>query len=200
MIYSGQLLTDSVVLKDVLRRYEGQDIHTVHLVCAMPQMNYKPSKPTPPASMSQANPSQSGTSTAASPPQTTAGPNIANASNRERRMSGEIPSGVRRRTAGNNTPPYQNDENYWRQENERNEPRLYFPQDMQFVQRVQADNGEGRNVWRNTGYQAGPYINNGAVNNFAQMPVMNDPVAFAAAQMAWMQHIQAQYMQFYTQA
>lgn len=33
LIYSGQLLGDSVVLKDVLRQYEGQDTHTVHLVC-----------------------------------------------------------------------------------------------------------------------------------------------------------------------
>ncbi|PSN45584.1 hypothetical protein C0J52_15080 [Blattella germanica] len=33
LIYSGQLLHDSVTLKDVLRRYEGQETHTVHLVC-----------------------------------------------------------------------------------------------------------------------------------------------------------------------
>lgn len=33
MIYSGQLLHDSVTLKDILRRYEGQETHTVHLVC-----------------------------------------------------------------------------------------------------------------------------------------------------------------------
>ncbi|XP_049548574.1 mucin-5AC isoform X1 [Anopheles darlingi] len=32
LIYSGQLLSDSVVLKDVLRQYEGQQAHTVHLV------------------------------------------------------------------------------------------------------------------------------------------------------------------------
>lgn len=32
LIYSGQLLHDTVVLKDVLRKYEGQDTHTVHLV------------------------------------------------------------------------------------------------------------------------------------------------------------------------
>lgn len=34
LIYSGKLLSDSVVLKDVLRQYEGQDTHTVHLVCS----------------------------------------------------------------------------------------------------------------------------------------------------------------------
>ncbi|KAI4468528.1 homocysteine-responsive protein [Holotrichia oblita] len=34
LIYSGQLLSDSVVLKDVLRQYDGQDTHTVHLVCS----------------------------------------------------------------------------------------------------------------------------------------------------------------------
>lgn len=32
LIYSGQLLKDSHILKDVLRQYEGQDTHTVHLV------------------------------------------------------------------------------------------------------------------------------------------------------------------------
>ncbi|XP_053672650.1 homocysteine-responsive endoplasmic reticulum-resident ubiquitin-like domain member 2 protein [Anopheles nili] len=32
LIYSGQLLNDSVVLKDVLRQYDGQQAHTVHLV------------------------------------------------------------------------------------------------------------------------------------------------------------------------
>lgn len=32
MIYSGKLLNDSVVLKDILREYEGQEAHTVHLV------------------------------------------------------------------------------------------------------------------------------------------------------------------------
>lgn len=32
MIYSGQLLNDAHILKDVLRQYEGQDTHTVHLV------------------------------------------------------------------------------------------------------------------------------------------------------------------------
>lgn len=34
MIYSGQLLNDAHILKDVLRRFEGQETHThtVHLV------------------------------------------------------------------------------------------------------------------------------------------------------------------------
>lgn len=32
LIYSGQLLTDQTVLKDILRQYDGQDTHTVHLV------------------------------------------------------------------------------------------------------------------------------------------------------------------------
>lgn len=32
LIYSGQLLSDSVVLKDILRHYDGQETHTVHLV------------------------------------------------------------------------------------------------------------------------------------------------------------------------
>ncbi|KAG5897276.1 hypothetical protein JTB14_011442 [Gonioctena quinquepunctata] len=38
LIYSGQLLNDSVTLKDVLRQYEGQDTHTVHLVCTSKYM------------------------------------------------------------------------------------------------------------------------------------------------------------------
>lgn len=32
LIYSGQLLQDGVVLKDVLRLFDGQETHTVHLV------------------------------------------------------------------------------------------------------------------------------------------------------------------------
>ncbi|KAL9707233.1 hypothetical protein quinque_010751 [Culex quinquefasciatus] len=32
LIYSGQLLGDSIVLKDILRHYDGQKTHTVHLV------------------------------------------------------------------------------------------------------------------------------------------------------------------------
>lgn len=38
LIYSGQLLNDSAMLKDVLRQYEGQETHTVHLVCASSRM------------------------------------------------------------------------------------------------------------------------------------------------------------------
>ncbi|XP_055715108.1 homocysteine-responsive endoplasmic reticulum-resident ubiquitin-like domain member 2 protein [Phlebotomus papatasi] len=38
LIYSGQLLHDTVVLKDILRQYEGQETHTVHLVFT-PKMN-----------------------------------------------------------------------------------------------------------------------------------------------------------------
>ncbi|CAB3237790.1 unnamed protein product [Arctia plantaginis] len=33
IIYSGQLLDDSTILKDVLRTYESQIAHTMHLVC-----------------------------------------------------------------------------------------------------------------------------------------------------------------------
>lgn len=43
LIYSGQLLSDSLILKDVLRQYEGQETHTVHLVCA-PKMEPIPAK------------------------------------------------------------------------------------------------------------------------------------------------------------
>lgn len=34
LIYSGQLLNDAHILKDILRQYEGQETHTVHLVLA----------------------------------------------------------------------------------------------------------------------------------------------------------------------
>ncbi|KAF2897155.1 hypothetical protein ILUMI_09021 [Ignelater luminosus] len=37
LIYSGQLLPDTVVLRDVLRQYDGQETHTVHLVCTTRQ-------------------------------------------------------------------------------------------------------------------------------------------------------------------
>lgn len=33
IIYSGQLLEDNTILKDVLRTYESQIAHTMHLVC-----------------------------------------------------------------------------------------------------------------------------------------------------------------------
>lgn len=50
LIYSGQLLNDSHILKDVLRQYEGQEAHTVHLVYTPKkgqQQSYatKPSQP-----------------------------------------------------------------------------------------------------------------------------------------------------------
>ncbi|XP_075217154.1 homocysteine-induced endoplasmic reticulum protein [Lycorma delicatula] len=43
LIYSGQLLVDSVQLKDVLRTYDGQENHTVHLVCSPPRDSFKSS-------------------------------------------------------------------------------------------------------------------------------------------------------------
>lgn len=39
LIYSGKLLNDTVILKDVLREYEGQEAHTVHLVFTPKQQN-----------------------------------------------------------------------------------------------------------------------------------------------------------------
>ncbi|XP_047999848.1 homocysteine-responsive endoplasmic reticulum-resident ubiquitin-like domain member 2 protein [Leguminivora glycinivorella] len=46
IIYSGQLLDDNTVLKDVLRTYESQIAHTMHLVCT-PNRNMDPPAPTP---------------------------------------------------------------------------------------------------------------------------------------------------------
>lgn len=43
LIYSGQLLNDSHILKDVLRQYEGQDTHTVHLVYTPKNRPFEPS-------------------------------------------------------------------------------------------------------------------------------------------------------------
>ncbi|XP_046398471.1 homocysteine-responsive endoplasmic reticulum-resident ubiquitin-like domain member 2 protein [Ischnura elegans] len=55
LIYSGHLLHDSSTLKEVLRRYEGQDdgpsTHTLHLVCSAsspPQCSSSTSNKTPP--------------------------------------------------------------------------------------------------------------------------------------------------------
>jgi len=52
LIYSGQLLNDSVVLKDILRQYEGQDTHTVHLVCT-PKYTPEVQQSNPPARQHQ---------------------------------------------------------------------------------------------------------------------------------------------------
>lgn len=43
LIYSGKLLRDSAVLKDVLRQYDGQDTHTVHLVFTPKNQRFEPS-------------------------------------------------------------------------------------------------------------------------------------------------------------
>lgn len=48
LIYSGKLLTDTAILKDVLRMYEGQENHTVHLVCTSKiSLQKSVKKPTP---------------------------------------------------------------------------------------------------------------------------------------------------------
>ncbi|GLH02415.1 Homocysteine-responsive endoplasmic reticulum-resident ubiquitin-like domain member 2 protein [Gryllus bimaculatus] len=53
LIYSGQLLSDSVILRDILRWYEGQEAHTVHLVCTPPRDCNRRGSPRPPAKMSE---------------------------------------------------------------------------------------------------------------------------------------------------
>lgn len=45
LIYSGQLLNDAVVLKDILRQYDDKQIHTVHLVFTSKTTKYSPPKP-----------------------------------------------------------------------------------------------------------------------------------------------------------
>lgn len=55
LIYSGHLLNDSCTLQEVLRTYEeGQDQHTVHLVCARNSM-VPPKKTEPTGSSSESN-------------------------------------------------------------------------------------------------------------------------------------------------
>lgn len=53
LIYSGQLLPDSVTLRDILRWYEGQETHTVHLVCSPPRDLGKQKKFHPHVKMSE---------------------------------------------------------------------------------------------------------------------------------------------------
>ncbi|KAB0803495.1 hypothetical protein PPYR_00465 [Photinus pyralis] len=55
LIYSGQLLPDAVVLGDVLRQYEGQETHTVHLVCTTRQNSPLHNKPSTSQSMPDAS-------------------------------------------------------------------------------------------------------------------------------------------------
>ncbi|GAB6030508.1 homocysteine-inducible, endoplasmic reticulum stress-inducible, ubiquitin-like domain member 1 [Chamberlinius hualienensis] len=45
LIYSGQLLPDNLMLKDILRQYDTEVVHTVHLVCMPPKDNVKSSSP-----------------------------------------------------------------------------------------------------------------------------------------------------------
>lgn len=66
LIYSGQLLPDAVVLGDVLRQYEGQETHTVHLVCTTRQNSPIHNKPS--TSQSQQNMPDASTSAEIPPP------------------------------------------------------------------------------------------------------------------------------------
>lgn len=64
LIYSGQLLNDAHILKDVLRQYEGQETHTVHLVFTPKNKTYhdasckNETKPTPQARVEDATESR----------------------------------------------------------------------------------------------------------------------------------------------
>ncbi|XP_014249954.1 homocysteine-responsive endoplasmic reticulum-resident ubiquitin-like domain member 2 protein isoform X2 [Cimex lectularius] len=44
LIYSGQLLTDTTLLSDVIKTYNGQEINTIHLVCAV-KVSVNPIRP-----------------------------------------------------------------------------------------------------------------------------------------------------------
>lgn len=75
LIYSGQLLSDAVILRDVLRQYEGQETHTMHLVCSA-KYNLPTHQPTT-SPTSQTMP-QASTSTTQS--------NVSNSDNIEQRI------------------------------------------------------------------------------------------------------------------
>lgn len=75
LIYSGQLLSDTVVLKDVLRQYEGQQAHTVHLVYTPKNIIYKKSTT---MSASKKTDTPSTTASSAGTTSTTASNNVTN--------------------------------------------------------------------------------------------------------------------------
>ncbi|CAG9821254.1 unnamed protein product [Phaedon cochleariae] len=76
LIYSGQLLTDTVTLKEVLRQYEGQETHTVHLVCSSKYTKNVQSEPTPVTQASLPNNPNETTGTGTGTPSTPITPNI----------------------------------------------------------------------------------------------------------------------------
>ena len=45
IIYSGQLLDDNSIIKEVLRHYDSQNTHTMHLVCSTKRMTETDKKP-----------------------------------------------------------------------------------------------------------------------------------------------------------
>lgn len=82
LIYLGQLLNDANTLKDVLRTYdEGQENHTVHLVCAPPKDSFKSSKPV--TKPNQRTRETTNTSTTSSPGEVPTEPSGANVRQRQ---------------------------------------------------------------------------------------------------------------------
>ncbi|XP_077297127.1 homocysteine-induced endoplasmic reticulum protein [Arctopsyche grandis] len=179
LIYSGQLLSDTVVLKDVLRKYEGQDTHTVHLVCTSPQAKYGiPPKPKP-------APSTSGASSQARPTRDTQSvPISSNTSSTDglrHRSVGETSSIENRQDNANNAnaPNPQN-------------PYSYNPYTSYYWNQEQIDAWNTQmNHWAAAGYNAYPT----GTTNTPNLPNM-DPMMFAA-QVAWMQQMRMQQMQQY---
>lgn len=168
LIYSGQLLADTVVLKDILRHYEGQDTHTLHLVCAVPHKKTK----------SRSN--KPGTSSSSVTQDTT-------------NQSSTGDNGVRRRNVDDNQSA--------NSISRTNSPGQNTTQGYQFPQPYYWDNNH-INMWSNLTYQwanQGNYQPNPMIGTTPMMmPATVDPTALGA-QLAWIQQLQTQYMQFYSQ-
>lgn len=93
LIYSGQLLPDTVVLKDVLRNYDGQDTHTVHLVCAPPKNSFYHQK-TDKQKMNETATQQNGQENNVNQTASTTSTNINATSNISSSNSSQIPTQV----------------------------------------------------------------------------------------------------------
>lgn len=160
-------------MKDVLRKYEGQDTHTVHLVCTSPQAKYgipSTSKPTPSPSRETTERSE-GNQPAS---------NSNNTEGLRHRNVGETPSNDNQENANVNNPNVPNTNPYNPQT-----PYYYWNQE-------QADAWTAHmNQWatENNAYPPGSL-------NYTMPNIMNmNPMMFAA-QVAWMQRMQ-QFQQYY---
>lgn len=92
LIYSGKLLSDSEFLKDILRWYEGQQTHTVHLVCSPPRDCAKRSSGRPQPRMNEKR-------------STTSVPGAGESTGNANLTSPDSTDGIRQRLASSEIPP-----------------------------------------------------------------------------------------------